>query len=201
MAMDFMALRARLAINLAVLILLMVSCDERACIIKLKSYSMDKVHLKNLNGVWYNGQTPFSGIVYALTAQGDSIFSRSYVEGMEDGMHKGWYPNGNVQELRFYTSGKKTGINKGYWPDGRKRYLYQFDNDLYEGTQYEWYSNGKLYSKKNYHLGYERGLQQSWNPDGTVKSNYEARNGRNYGNIGKKNCYSAWKDSVYVSAR
>jgi antitoxin component YwqK of YwqJK toxin-antitoxin module len=200
MATAFMELRVLSAINWIAILLVTASCSSKTAV-ELASFEVNQLDLKNINGVWHNGNTPFTGRVYALTPQGDSIFSRSYIEGLEDGLHKQWYPEGGLAEIRLYAGGKKTGINKGYWPDGHMRYIYKFKDDLYEGTQYEWYSNGKLYAKKNYHLGYEFGLQQSWNPDGSVKSNYEARNGRNYGNIGKKNCYSVWKDSAFVALR
>lgn len=199
MAAVFTELRVRLVINILTIVLFLISCSQQHVPAEFRSYSIDSVKLKNVSGVLFNGKSAFTGIVYALSESGDSIFSRCYSNGLEEGVHKLWYPNGRLQEIRQYKQGKKTGASIGFWPDGNKRYRYYFRNDLYEGIQYEWYGNKQLYSKKKYIAGYESGVQQSWNPDGSIKSNYEARNGRNYGNIGKKNCYSVWKDTAFVS--
>ncbi|MBC8051630.1 MAG: membrane-binding protein [Sphingobacteriaceae bacterium] len=200
MEMVFTAARALLVIKGVIALLFLVSCKQSHNKRELIGYNVDSIDLKNVNGVFHNGEEPLTGLLYALHPKGDSVFSRSYVNGLEDGLHKQWYSNSTLQEKRHYLLGKKEGLSLGYWPDGTRRYLYQFIADLHEGIQYEWYSNGKLCSKKNYRGGYESGLQQSWNPDGSIKSNYEARNGRNYGNIGKKNCYSVWEDSAFVVA-
>ncbi|MBC7914963.1 MAG: hypothetical protein H7Y07_12665 [Pyrinomonadaceae bacterium] len=197
--MAFTEPRVLLVINLLLATLFIGSCVQKPEKPHLRSYNIDSLELKNVNGAFYVGSDRFSGLLYALNPEGDSVFSRCYIGGLEDGIQKKWYSNGMLEEIRQYTMGKKTGINKGFWPNGSKRYIYHFINDLNEGVQYEWYSNDTLYSKKNYSAGYESGLQQSWNLDGAVKSNYEARNGRNYGYIGKKNCNSVWKDATFVS--
>jgi antitoxin component YwqK of YwqJK toxin-antitoxin module len=197
--MDFMVNRELLVIKVLIIGLLLAGCGFTEKRPSLKSYCADSLRLQNKNGVLFSGAEPFTGKLYALTHSGDSIFSKEYIMGQEDGIQKLWYPNAALQEIRFYTAGKKTGKHTGYWPDGRKRFQYTYSRDIYEGTQYEWFSNGRLCSKKNYHEGYENSLQQSWTPDGAIKSNYEARNGRNYGNIGKKSCYSVWTDSAFVN--
>jgi antitoxin component YwqK of YwqJK toxin-antitoxin module len=196
MEMGSTAPRARLVTKLLIGLLL-GSCTRQATLIK--AYSVDAIRLTSKNGVLYNGTTEFTGKLYALYPNGDSLFSRTYINGVEDGVHTIWYPDAHIQQIRRFKEGKKNGHSIAYWPAGKKRYEYYFRDDLYEGIQYEWYSNGKPYLKKTYKDGYEDGLQQSWKPDGSALSNYEARNGRNYGNIGKKNCYSVWQDSAFVS--
>ncbi len=166
---------------------------------ELKLYNAESIHLKSENGIIHTDSGLFTGRLFALNRAGDTVFTKEYRQGIEDGAHKAWYPNGQLQELRHYAAGKKTGINTGYWPNGTNRYQYHFVNDLYEGLQYEWYSTYKPYSKKTYLHGYEQGLQQTWNADGSIRSNYEAKNGRNYGNIGKKNCYSEYKNAAFYS--
>ena len=194
MEMAFTARRALSAISIC-LLLLGIACaskDEEP-----ESFDIISINLKMVNGIVYNGSRLFTGRVYALTRTGDSIVNKAYKNGLEHGMQKTWYPNKKLQEVRWYKEGKKTGINLGYWPDGRLKYKYQFVSDLYGGIQYEWHSNGELYSKKTYAAGYESGLQQSWHIDGTIRSNFEARNRRNYGNIGRKNCFSVFADSAF----
>lgn len=191
-----MARRVPLAIN-AFYCLIILGCSNSPG--QVESYNIRQLDLKIINGVAYNRCILFTGNVYELTKAGDSVFSKSFKDGVEDGPQKTWYPNKKLQELRWYKDGKKTGINLAYWPNGRLRYKYRFINDMYEGVQFEWHFSGKAYSKKNYAAGHESGSQQSWNEDGTIRSNYEARNGRNYGNIGRKNCYSVYADSAFHS--
>ena len=145
--------------------------------------------IKNENGVIICDGKPFTGRLYALNNT-DTVFIREYSEGLEDGLHKLWYANKRIAEIRYYREGKKTGLHTGFWENGQKKYEYNFANDLYEDKQYEWYPTGQAFSKKTYKQGHENGLQQVWTPDGKIRSNYEAKNGRNYGNIGKKNCLS-----------
>jgi len=196
-----MVSRALLAINIGLLTVLASSCNFAPPRPKLALFNANSLNLADNNGVLFSGKEPFTGKLYAINHKKDSLFSKEYINGKEDGLQKLWFPNGQLQEIRFFTEGKKTGTHTGYWPNGQKRFQYTYAGDIYEGTQYEWFSNGKMYSKKNYHLGYEDGMQQSWTESGEIKSNYEARNGRNYGNIGKKNCYSIWKDTSFVNTR
>jgi antitoxin component YwqK of YwqJK toxin-antitoxin module len=132
--------------------------------------------------------TAVTGTLYHLSNAGDTLFSLDYLKGVEHGEHMIKYGNGCLKEMRVYEHGKKVLIHTGYWPNGELRYQHTYENDLYEGTQFEWYDSGKLYSKKNYLKGYEQGLQQVWNTEGRLITNYEAKNGRNYGNIGTKHC-------------
>ena len=186
--MAFSEHRAQLLTSLITLFVFVTGCFQGTGV--RREFNIDNILIKNENGTLFTNSKPFTGRLYALSNGGDTIYTRDYLNGLEDGMHKLWYSNRTICEVRYYSSGKKTGRHTGYWENGRKKFQYTFQNDLYEGTQYEWYINGKLFSKKNYTNGHEMGLQQTWNPNGKTRSNYEARNGRNYGNIGKKNCFS-----------
>jgi antitoxin component YwqK of YwqJK toxin-antitoxin module len=72
---------------------------------------------------------------------------------------------------------------------------------MFEGLQQQWFSNGKIYAKANFKNAREEGLQQVWDRAGKLLINYVASNGRNYGNIGKKNCRSVWKNDSFTVAR
>ncbi|MDF3077024.1 MAG: variant repeat-containing protein [Sphingobacteriaceae bacterium] len=198
--MAFTARRALSAIKLLVLAAAgLASCGNVRQDTSLKAINVDSLELRTENGLMYSGTKAFSGRVYALTSAGDTIFSKSYRDGAEDGQQKLWFSNKQLQEKRWYKDGKKDGVSYGYWPNGSRRYKYHLAKDVYEGVQYEWYPNGRLFSKKIYKSGQESGLQQTWEENGKIKSNYEARNGRNYGNIGKKNCYSVFRDAAFHS--
>jgi antitoxin component YwqK of YwqJK toxin-antitoxin module len=188
MEMVFTAHLVLLRISTIVILLSVIT----SCAIKsdrLNEFNVAQVDIQNKNGVIFKDGKPLTGMLYALSDQSDTMFTREYREGLENGIHRMWYPNCVVQEVRFYSSGKKVGTHLGYWGNGQRKYQYNFKNDLFEETQYEWYMDGKPFSKKEYKDGHEHGLQQTWTIDGKLRSNYEAKNGRNYGNIGRKGCF------------
>jgi antitoxin component YwqK of YwqJK toxin-antitoxin module len=158
--------------------------------------ALDNIEIRN--GLYYRDKQPYTGCLFSLQHKGkDTAYSGHFKQGREHGVYKKWYPNGRLMEVRVYENGKKTGIHKGYWPDGRLRFRYHFSRDLYEGYQYRWHENGQLYSRKNYSKGQEAGMQQEWDKQGNLVVNYQSVHGRQYGNIGNKNCASLWQDSVY----
>lgn len=191
MATDFLALPARLRISILIGVVSWASGCSSLHTDELPAdpfYCADSTTVTNDNGILLCEGKPLTGTLYHLSAAGDTLFKLGFREGKEDGEHVLYHGNGQLKEIRIYEAGKKVLIHTGYWPDGKLRFQYTFDNDLYKGTQFEWYENGKLLSRKNYAEGHEAGLQQVWNKEGRLIANYEARNGRNYGNIGTKHC-------------
>lgn len=179
---------------LAVLIGIML-CS--ACSTTPTLYRIDGTIVRMQNDLWYANSELMTGTVYQLSPEGDTLFLQEVREGKPHGITRSWYPrssNGTVQlqEVRFFVQGKREQTHYGYWENGNKKFEYTYTNDVYEGTQKEWYNNGVLYRIAHYHEGHEYGLQQAFTNDGALSVNYEARNGRNYGTIGKKRCRTIW---------
>jgi antitoxin component YwqK of YwqJK toxin-antitoxin module len=139
----------------------------------------------------------FSGIKYMLYPNGDSMFVTPYLNGLEEGYSKKWYPNKQLSEERLYINGKKEGIHKGWWEDGKPKFIFAISNDAYTGEFKEWNSNGLLVKVFHYKNGQEEGRQQLYFDDGTVKSNYIIIEGRRYGLLGTKNCINV-SDSIFI---
>lgn len=137
----------------------------------------------------------FSGYIYRLSTCQDSLFLGSYWEGLEEGTHKKWYPNNQIEESRNYSHGKKSGKHDGFWEDGKPKFTYHFLEGELEGESNEWYQNGKLYKVMNYKKGYEEGSQKMWWENGATRANYVVKKGRRYGLIGLKLCMTP-KDSI-----
>jgi len=164
--------------------------------------NMSSPNVAQQNGLYFYNKQPFTGCLFALQQNGrDTAFSGYFTEGKENGLQRKWYPNGRLCEERMFDHGLKTGVHKGFWENGKPRFRYHFVKDMYEGTQYKYFWDGKLYTKKNYKNGQEAGMQQEWSQQGQLVINYQSVNGRQYGNIGKKNCASIWVDSVYAKPR
>jgi antitoxin component YwqK of YwqJK toxin-antitoxin module len=146
--------------------------------------------LHRLNGYLYYKDKLFSGKTFDLYEQCDTSILTEYKSGKENGKQILYYRDGSINEERSYFYGRKEGLHQGWWENGNKRFEYQFENDKYNGEQKEWNEAGLLYNDFNYKDGYEEGLQRSWYPDGKIQANYIVRNGRKYGLTGVMNCVS-----------
>lgn len=130
----------------------------------------------------------FSGRVFDQYENGDSLFLGTFLNGLEEGIHKKWYSHQNIQEIRVYHLGKKVGRHIGFWESGQMKFEYHFKNGEMEGTLKEWYVNGHPYRFFNYENGYEAGSQKMWWENGVIRANYVIKEGRKYGLIGLKLC-------------
>jgi hypothetical protein len=137
----------------------------------------------------------FSGHVFTLYPNGDSLFSAAYLNGKEEGIFKKWYPNGQLVESRIYIDGNKEGFHQGWWENGIKKFEYHFLNAEHHGELKEWDKNGQPYRFFHYIKGYEEGSQKMWWSNGAIRANYVIKNGKRYGLLGLKICSNPY-DSV-----
>ena len=144
--------------------------------------------LQKIQDIVYYNNKRFDGYVYEMYNAKDTSFVKSYLNGLEEGTHKKWYPNKQLSEERFYHSGKKEGIHKGWWDNGKKQYEYQISNDEYTGEFKEWNSDGLLIKFFHYKNGQEDGSQKLYYENGSIRSNYVIVKGRRFGLLGTKNC-------------
>ena len=140
----------------------------------------------------YIGNSLYNGYIYQLYEKGDTQFIFGYVNGLEEGIFKKWYPNRQIQEVRFYHRGKKNGTCTNWWDNGNKKFEFSTIDDLYEGKFSEWNREGKLIKDFNYRHGQEQGSEKLWWNDGTIRANYVVDNGRKYGLIGLKLCRNVY---------
>lgn len=165
--MVFMARRAQLRnrFYLFGLAFFIISCE--------KSRNFADVHdpeLKKERGVYYLNSRLFSGVVYELYPNGDTLFSAQYQQGIKNGLTKKWWANG---QLKF---------------EGN------FEKGTYQGSVSEWYEDGTPYAVSNYDQGKESGKQMAWKADGSLKANYQVIGDRKYGLTGVKNCSNVWDE-------
>jgi hypothetical protein len=137
----------------------------------------------------------FSGFLFELNSEGDTMFVGSYFNGVEEGLHAKFYPNGTKQEERFYINGGKDGLQRGWWPDGKLKFLFTCYDNEFEGKFEEWSDSGMLIKQFDYKRGYEDGPQKLWWSNGVLRANYVVKNGRKYGLIGLELCSNPY-DSV-----
>jgi len=145
----------------------------------------------------YFNQKKFSGIQYALYKLGDTAFVIPYLNGLEEGITKKWYPNKQLAEERLYVAGKKEGIHTGWWENGKKKFEFAVSNDTYTNDFKEWTSTGLLVKHFHYKDGQENGSQKLWYDTGKIRANYVILNCKRYGLLGTKNCKNV-SDSIFV---
>ena len=139
----------------------------------------------------------FSGITFQLFSSGDTFYIKPFLNGLEEGVLKKWYPNKQLAEERLYISGKKEGIHKGWWENGKPKFEFAVSNDEYTGNFKEWLNNGMLIKHFHYKNGQEDGSQQLFYENGKIKANYVIFNGKRYGLLGTKNCKNV-SDSIFA---
>jgi antitoxin component YwqK of YwqJK toxin-antitoxin module len=91
---------------------------------------------------------PFTGIADELNIDGKLINETSYLDGMEDGIEKFWYPNGQSESVSEV---------KGNRPHGKFQHWYEDGKIKYEGVcelgyvvkRKEWDKNGNLINEYN----------------------------------------------------
>ncbi len=154
----------------------------------LKVYDITKIKLSDRNGQAFLGNQLFSGKLFALNTNKDTVYKATYLNGVKEGVEIKCYVSGKINEKRRFKNGFQNGTAKGWYESGKPMFVYQFKNEAFHGVYKEWYENGKLYRDQHFVNGLEEGVQQVYNSDGRIKVNYVIKNGRRYGLLGTKNC-------------
>ena len=93
-----------------------------------------------------------------------------------------------LKSKRKYKKGKKNGLHEGWWPNGQKKYSFIFKNDMSEGEHFQWHQNGTLFTHKKFKNGLEDGEQKAWDTKGDLMYKYIYNEGRKYGIQGSVIC-------------
>ena len=93
-----------------------------------------------------------------------------------------------LKSKRKYKKGKKDGLHEGWWPNGQKKYSFIFKNDMSEGEHFQWHQNGTLFTHKKFKNGLEDGEQKAWDTKGDLMYKYIYNEGRKYGIQGSVIC-------------
>jgi hypothetical protein len=155
----------------------------------------DSAFFNRQDTLFFSGQK-FSGFTYMLYPNGDTSFLIAYVNGLQEGLCKKWYPGKKPAEVRLYNKGKKDGIQQAWWYNGNPKFMFVASEDEYEGESKEWNTNGALIKLFHYTKGQEEGSQQLFYDNGKIRANYIIIAGRRYGLLGTKNCVNV-SDSIF----
>lgn len=197
MATDFMASRVRF-LNSALICFLCISCHTpEHQSIELTLFNAKDLWLENRNGMLFQDNMPFSGKMYALYPHSnDTMKITGYYQGKEHGTWKVFFPNRQLQELRYFNQGMKIKTLKRWWANGQIQLACTFKNGEYDQAFHEWNINGQLIKTMHYNQGFEEGSQKLFYDTGKIRSNYVMKNGKRIGLLGTKNCINV-SDSIF----
>jgi antitoxin component YwqK of YwqJK toxin-antitoxin module len=112
---------------------------------------MERVNIDELDSDYTEGGSiiyiwegrPFTGIAYELNRDGNLVNETSYVEGIEDGLKKDWYPNGQPKSSTEMKWNRPHGNFTHWHVNGQKKYegVAELGHDL---NSQEWDESGKL---------------------------------------------------------
>ena len=181
-------------------ILILLSCvwscrkaaEPKPIVIPVTYRAVSDPDLGRKQDTLYYKADKYNGYVYQLSDAGDTLLLFGYWEGLKEGVLRKWYPNKQLQEMRYYHEGKKNGVHTGWWENGNKKFEFRIVDDLNEGNFKEWNHDGRLIKDFNYVHGHEQGSEKLWWNDGTIRANYVVDNGRKYGLIGLKICRNVY---------
>lgn len=167
-----------------------LSCESGSEAVTGTVVSASDPRLSRLNGLLSLDDAPFCGAVETTGAEGDLRARTSYRDGKLEGAHEVWCGSGGLREQRFYRAGRKHGTHRGWWEDGAARFVLGFQDGMNDGEHRVWARNGQLVELRNFDRGQETGPQRSWTATGKALANYVVRDGRRYGLLGAKPCYT-----------
>ncbi len=195
MAINTLALLVRLLISILFFLCLLTSCEQPKSIPIIMARA-DTLKLIPKGKIKYYNDKAFTGMIFKLDSLlGDTLFIENYLKGLKHGLFKRFYAHNRLFEKRSYLKGKKEGMHLGYWSNGNLAFEYHLKHDVYHGSLKAWNNEGQIIKSLNYTQGQELGRQKLWYDDGTVRTNYIIKNNRRYGLLGTKNCINV-SDSI-----
>lgn len=132
----------------------------------------------------------FTGRHETRAPNGQLVGLTTYRDGLAEGWSLAWFESGKIRERRFWKTGRKHDTHLGWWENGEPRLELRFIDGEFEGVCREWHVSGQLASMRSYRRGMEDGTQRSWAADGSLVANYVVRDGRRYGTIGSRPCFT-----------
>jgi len=91
-------------------------------------------------------------------------------DGLENGLSRGWYANGQIEYEANYKEGAEDGLYREWSEDGQLLSEGNYKDGLEDGLFREWHENGQLWYIENYKDGVEDGLYREWSEDGQLLS-------------------------------
>ena len=125
---------------------------------------------------------------------------RNYKNGLEDGVQRYWYDNGQLKTEENYKNGKLDGVRRHWYDNGQLSEEANYKDDELDGVQRTWHENGQLTYEANYKHGQRDGVQRHWCDNGQLRTEENYKDGKLDGvqrfwhNNGQLNIEENYKD-------
>lgn len=113
--------------------------------------------------------------------QGQILDSVITINGKLNGLAKYWYPNGQLEAIRYFKDDLRHGDFIFYHNNGQLKQTIKFFNDIPEDTVRDWYDNGQLRFIKQYKNGKKIGSERTWHSNGNIRSIFSFTDDKEHG--------------------
>ncbi len=124
-----------------------------------------------------DGGAPFTGIAFERSSTGQRLTELPLVDGVVDGVARGWYDSGQQEVEESFYHGTSHGTRTRWHPNGARKSTASIIGGLLNGPYEEWHDNGQSALRMTLVEGRGQGLCEAWNADGSAKSRVILENG------------------------
>lgn len=182
-----MEIKALSAINCFPKILLLAALFFQGCR-ETAVESTDPLFSMQEGKLFYNGKE-FTGRTRTVNPVLEEEYITSYKNGAEDGEYTAKAKNGQILEQRYFVQGLKQGIHISWFPNGQPRLYSEFDKGNYINDRWAWYDNGQPYTYEKYDKNGKILASKVWSRTGQIYMNLAfSKNGSSTGMPGGKLC-------------
>jgi antitoxin component YwqK of YwqJK toxin-antitoxin module len=134
----------------------------------LTLFSIYAQDIKEIDGVYYKGGTPYTGHYTANHDNGKFRIQMNLIDGLKDGEVKVYFENGELNEVRSYKKNSMDGtwltFNKNKIKIAEAHYL----NGKKDGKWLIWDENGALIYELEYTSGEKTGVWKNYDKNGNL---------------------------------
>ena len=152
-------------------------------------HDSDSLFEKKFGVARYDGQL-FAGTVMTHHPDGWQMSETQYLDGIRHGKETRWFADGKMRSTKYFERGRKVSTHLGWWPNGQLRFEYGFSDGIRHGDYLEWYPSGRQCLDYYYEGGEQKGEQKGWRESGKLYINYVVKQGRKYGLVNQRLCFS-----------
>jgi antitoxin component YwqK of YwqJK toxin-antitoxin module len=124
--------------------------------------------IKEVNGICYSGDKPYSGKLVTHYENGTIKMESSFKKGMKHGEFRVYFNNGQLNEIRYY----RKNVMSGHWITWNEKGIRVgeagYKNGLKHGKWLVWSDEGNLLYEMYYSKGIKRGTWKNYNEQGEV---------------------------------
>ncbi|WP_036095223.1 toxin-antitoxin system YwqK family antitoxin [Leptospira weilii] len=138
--------------------------------------------------IYYQGKL-FTGFIKTEIPALEEIETVQFKNGLEDGETISRNKSGRLLERRYFKEGLKEGIHRSWFPNGNNRLYAEFRSGRYVNDRWEWHDNNRPFIYEKFDENGKLLVSKKWNRNGQIYMNTViANDGSSLGLPGSKVC-------------